>query len=316
MYFRDVIIAVGRLHRTLREAAGMPTVTVSVDYPGGGIQEKLDESQPPSDIIVVMRDGHGEHEVAHASWSGAAVSGKADPDGVIAMVTGDGNIRWDDVVRKLGHAPPGGQMALPFPKGDDVSGWGHRQDGLPRDNVADRMLAVPDAGGPDFARAMKGWVQGVVRVVGGFEALGMDDWSVCKDCGILIDESETTHAWSETYCPGHAPAFCDGCGEPIDHNYSHYDESTGDTYCYNCATDNMEDIWDEFYREHPKLRETDAIQMAADGEEMEPETYITLFRSLHWRDAYGGKAWGHIAETWRDMEKGRPGRKVWRTRRR
>lgn len=314
---RDVRVAARRLRRAIREAAGVPLVTVSAAYRDGnatlreisvgGKSVAPGQDQPPSDVVVLMSDGSGEHEVARAVWDGKGISGKVDPDGAVDMAVDNERIDWDDIVEMLGRTRPDTkQMTLPFPKqreeGVPGTGWGHKpKPDVPQDNVAGSMLVVPDARGADFTQAVKLWLHGVARAIAKLEDLGAEDWVSCEDCGTLIEEDDAIGAWGEHYCQDHAPAFCSSCDEPVSEYEEHWDEHSGNTYCQSCVPDRLEDIWDDFYETHPKLRDMDVLQQAADEDEMEPDVYITLYRDLDWTSAYGGSAWQHIAETWRDL---------------
>lgn len=312
---RDVRVAARRLRRAVREAAGVPLVTVSADYRDGiatlrgisvdGENVVPGQDQPPSDVVVLMSDGYGPHAVARATWDGKEMSGKVDADGAVDMAIDNENIEWDDIVDKLGRTRPDAkQMTLPFPKQRDKDKPGFYtkpKPDIPRENVADSMLVVPDARGADFVQAAKLWLHGVARAIAKLEDLGTEDWVQCEDCGTLLDEGDAIGAWGDHYCQDHAPSFCHSCDEPISEDEEYWDEDSGNTYCQDCAPDRREDMWDDFYATHPKLREMDALRKAADQDEMEPEVYITLYRDLRWTNAYGGSPWRHIAETWRDL---------------
>jgi len=292
--------AARRLVRALREAAGTPKIDVIVDYRDGhaAISEigfgagkwlrpgglRAEGDPPTADVKVLLLDGP---EVAHAEWDGRGnISGDIDPDGAMSLASGDLNVEWDEWIEFQGRTRPshGGQLPLvSLALGEH---WGE-------------MLRVRDANGADFATAIEAWIRNLSPQLAEFEDIDLDDYVRCERCEELIEQSAAFEAWGDYYCDEHAPSICEKCQEPIPHDEENYSED-GYTYCNDCYTD-TEEVWENFYEDHPRLRDMEALEKADMEEEMPPEVYVTIFNDLDWNSAYGGSAWAHIAETWRDL---------------
>lgn len=127
----------------------------------------------------------------------------------------------------------------------------------------------------------------------------------CDDCGETMLAENAVSAFDTWFCDEHRPYSCDSCDEYIQEN--EMNNITAGTYCDSCyesVRERMaEDQWDEFYASHPELEEIDALQKAAEQNEdgMTPDTYVRIFADIGWDSSYGGDAWAHIAETWRDL---------------
>jgi len=325
---RSVRLASRRLMWALREAAGIPRIDVLLDYRdghatvsevgfGAGKWRRLDQLQenpPASDIRVIVE----EEEVARAEWDGGGIRGRVDPHGAMDIACeDDANVQWEEWVEFQGREHPGGQLPLFPPKRDPD--WEKRNEEVPPfaqapsseaplvspvpvrpESVANRLLVVRDAHAADFASALGMWVQNLASKLAEFEQLELDQYVRCEECESLVGRDTAAAAWGDYYCENHAPDVCEKCEEPIPRDETNYDDS-GYPYCNECYSDTGE-IWDSFYEEHPHLRDMEALEQAEGQYEMEPEVYVEIFRDLDWSEAYGGDAWAHIAETWRDLK--------------
>lgn len=127
----------------------------------------------------------------------------------------------------------------------------------------------------------------------------------CDECPTTMLKENAIYAFDTWFCEDHRPDSCDSCEEYItpDESYS-VDGGMWCPDCYERVKEQMvEEQWADFYASHPKLEEIDALRKAADEDEdgMTPDIYAKIFNDMEWGSSYGGKAWGHIAETWRDL---------------
>jgi len=316
-----------RLVAALRLAAGR--IAVEVDYRGGQIHiididlgggkgyKRGQADPPPADIVVNARGlgpdtGRytGDQPIAWARWDGRTVSGSADGDGMMGFASGDLVVDWDEWAKYIYESHRDNdprQLQLPLWRGES-----NESPGIERASAKSKMLSVRDATGATFADAMEAWVRGLRENIAVFE-IDLDDFTRCESCETLLAKRDATEAFGDYYCEDHQPNRCEKCGEPVSEDDISYDES-GNGYCSGCYEEDYGDILaevtDGFYERHPDLMSIDALEKAKDEVEMEPEAYVAIFGDLHWRSSFGGSAWAHIAETWRDLRKA-VGREDW-----
>jgi hypothetical protein len=307
-----------RLIAALRRAAGR--IAVEVDHRdgqirivgidlGGGKSYKRGQADPTPADIVVNAQGlgpdtgryTGDRPIAWAKWDGRTIGGSADGDGMMGFAHGDLVVGWDEWAKYITPATHKntGQLKLPL--------WRDESHGFDRADAKSKALAVRDATGATFADAMETWVQNLRENIAAFEAIDLDDFTRCETCEELLAAGDATEAWGQSYCQDHQPAFCDSCNEPVPEDEQNFDEGSGSTYCSSCyesvVGDILAEVTEGFYEKHPDLESIEALEKAKDEVEMEPEAYVAIFGDLSWRSSYGGKAWAHIAETWRDLRK-------------
>ena len=301
--------ATRRLLRTLR-AAGYHHVTVSgtLDNNGGFAAYNLavdNQNQgwnpdlPNANIAIEDERGNA---IAWAVWENGTISGEIDDGGILSAL--DWEWDWDDLDVLIASADysPGGQrvdegtqMPLPFTEGDIRD--------FP-DDVGD-LFRVPSVSDTEFGHGLRKWLQGMALKVGKIAELNPDERLVkCYACETTMLTEDAHLADGEHYCDDCVPSQCESCETYMSSDESYYDEGSGETLCESCysgrQTGGVEEAWEEFNDDHPELESV--LDKADAEEEMDAETYITIFEDLSWADAYGGKAWARIAETWRDME--------------
>ena len=309
MEMPDFLRAAQRLFRTLR-AAAYPYVLVVGDLDANGSFSATDlvvDGQrtgwnPDIQTANITVEDSGGNTIAWAAWENGTISGEIDDAGILGALDWDWS--WDDLdalVSSANYSPSGQridegtQMPLPFPEGDIRD--------FP-DDVAD-LFRVPSVSDTDFGHGLREWLQGMALKVGEIAKLDPDELLVkCHACETTMLTEDAHVADGEHYCDECVPEQCEGCGTWMDREESLYDEGSGASLCESCyserQTGGVEEVWDEFNSAHPELE--GVLDKADAEEEMDVETYITIFEDLSWSDAYGGKAWARIAETWRDME--------------
>ena len=127
----------------------------------------------------------------------------------------------------------------------------------------------------------------------------------CGSCGTVGFADDMVYAFDEYWCEKCAPPPCDSCGEYMSEDDMYHTDYG--VYCESCYEVEVEQharsMWADFYSKNPDLQQIDALQKAADEEGgIPPDVYVRIFRDLDWEDGYGGDAWAHIAETWRDLK--------------
>lgn len=303
------LFAAQRLLRTLR-AAAYPTVLVEGDLDANGSfsaanlvvdGQRTGWNPDLQTANIAIEDGEG-NTIAWAVWENGTISGEIDDAGILGALDWDWS--WDDLdalISSANYSPSGQridegtQMPLPFPEGDIRD--------FP-DNVAD-LFRVPSVSDADFGHGLREWLQGMALKVGEIAKLDPDERLVqCHHCETTMLIEDAHVADGEHYCDNCVPEQCEGCGTWMDREESLYDEGSGAWLCESCYSErqshSVEEVWEDFNYNHPEIE--GALDKAERRQEMDVETYITIFEDFPWADAYGGKAWARIAETWRDME--------------